>query len=41
MECVYEPKETVIGEPCKKGHAFCMEDRCPDYTPMPGSNQDA
>lgn len=42
MQCAWEPMETKFGEPCNKGHTFCMEDRCPDYTPVKGSeNQDA
>jgi len=31
MECKHEATESKFGEPCKKGHIFCMEVMCPDY----------
>lgn len=33
MSCKYENENLEFGGPCKKGHTFCMEDKCPDYEP--------
>lgn len=34
MQCKNEVENTKFGEECKKGHKFCMEDKCPDYEPV-------
>jgi hypothetical protein len=35
MNCQNEndDMDTKFAQPCKKGHKFCLEDRCPDYKP--------
>lgn len=40
MECKHEPKESKFGVPCKKGHTFCMEDKCPDYESRGGPKRE-
>ena len=37
MQCIYESEEFL--KPCKKGHQFCMEDKCPDYVSIYGDLQ--
>ena len=39
MDCIYEPKDTQFGQPCKKGYTFCLEERCPDFKEKRCPNQ--
>jgi hypothetical protein len=42
MQCIHEKETSKFGESCKRGHKFCMEDRCPDYQPVTfGEEEDA
>lgn len=38
MGCKNE-RDEIVGN-CKKGHFFCMEDKCPDYEPIDYGNQE-
>lgn len=41
MECKHEAEDSKFGQLCKKGHMFCMEERCPDFEPTEYPKQDA